>query len=869
MSSLKHINPPSLPQRFLQWFCKPELLEMIEGDLEEEFYNKAEHSSVKAKWFYTIEVLRFFRPFAIKKIFKNKSGTMGINANYLKVAVRGFKNDKTNMVLSLVGLVVALACAMVIYTIVDYQLSFDTFHTKADRIYRINYDETKNPRSDRVLPTVGPPLGPAIKEFFPEVEEAVRFRYTPNQIVTYGDNTFYEDKIFYADPSLLTAFSYPLAKGNPNRALEKKNNIILTSEVAKKYFGDDDPIGKNLEVGEELLVVSGVFEPLPSNTHFPFDFIRPFDAFEVPYGYPVTLDDWGWISFHTYVLLKEGTDYKALEAKIPDFAKTHFEEERLNNFDYKFQPLSEIYFSNVYDEVNVKGNYAYVYALSCVGILLLVLAAFNFTNISTAKSLTRALETGVRKALGSSRNALWWRYLLEPLILTLFSVAVSLLILPYLLEQAQANLGVEYILTTNLFIEIAIIFILLGIFIGLVSGIYPAFVMSSFNPSSVLKGSLKTGQKGSLLRTTLVTIQFAITSALLIGSFIISGQINFMLNKDLGFDKDELAVLQMPGEVLQRYFEPLKTKLMQNPNVSGVTMAGGRLDGDTGSGPITVEGIEESVPMAINAIGDDFFKIIGVKVLAGKEFTSTNAYDSAHGVIINESAAKVFEWTPEEAIGKQITVSGQREGRVMGVVENFHFTSLHDEIQPFVLIYPHTRLRNIYMRIEAGNLHDVIVSIEKDWKEVVPDVPFDLIMLNDHLQSLYKNDMQFAGMVKFFSWVTIIVAIVGLYGLITLICKYRMKEVGIRKVLGASVGSLIYTLSKSFTLFIIIANIITWPIVYYFADAWIDSFAYQISIEPIYFVMGLLITLMIAGITLSIQSGKAALVNPVKTLRQE
>ncbi|QSE96927.1 ABC transporter permease [Fulvivirga lutea] len=869
MSGLKHINPPSLPQRFLQWFCKPELLEMIEGDLEEEFYNKAEQSSIKAKWYYTIEVIRFFKPFAIKKIFKNKSGIMGMNANYLKVAIRGFKNDKTNMVLSLVGLIVALTCAMVIYTIVNYQLSYDGFHEKSDRIFRINYDETKNPRSDRILPTVGPPLGPAIKEFFPEVEASVRFRYTPNQIVTYRDNQFYEEKIFYVDPSVLTVFSYPLAKGNPENALDKKNSIILTAPMAKKYFGNDNPIGKILDVGEIPLEVTGVFEEIPSNTHFPFDFIRPFDAFEVPYGYPVTLDDWGWISFHTYVLLKEGADYKALEAKLPEFAKTHFEEERLNAFDYKLQPLNEIYFSGIHTEVHKVGNYSYVYVLSCVGILLLVLAAFNFTNISTAKSLTRALETGVRKAMGSSKNALWWRYLLEPLVLTLLSVVVGLLLLPFLLEQAQASLGVEYLLTNELYIEVALLFVPLALFIGFVSGIYPAFIMSSFNPSTVLKGSMKTGQKGSVLRTTLVTVQFAITSALLIGSFIISSQINFMLNKDLGFDKEELAVLQMPGEVLQRYFEPLKTKLMQNPNVSGVTMAGGRLDGDTGSGPIAMEGVDEPVPMAINAIGDDFFKIIGVKVLAGKEFSNTNEYDSAHGVIINESVAKVFNLTPEEAIGKQIRVSGQREGTVMGVVENFHFTSLHDQIQPLVLIYPHTRLRNIYMRVEAGNLHDVIVSIENDWKEVVPEVPFDLVMLNDHLQSLYKNDMQFAGMVKFFSWVTIIIAIVGLYGLITLICKYRMKEVGIRKVLGASVGSLIVTLSKSFTLFILIANIITWPIVYYFADNWIDSFAYKISLSPLYFVLGLVITLFIAGVTLVIQSGKAALVNPVKTLRQE
>ncbi|MTI40741.1 ABC transporter permease [Fulvivirga lutimaris] len=870
MEKFSQAGPPAFAKRLLQWYCKPELIEMIEGDIEEEFYNRVERQGLsKARLIYIMDVLRFFKPFAIKQFFKTNHLTMGLNFNYLKVAARSLKKDKQNLFVSITGLTVALACAIVIYTVIDFQINYDTFHINKDNVYRIIYDETNNPSSDRKIATVGPPVGPAIVEAFPEVVNSARLRYTPNQIVKYKNNQFYEEKIYYADPSLIEIFSFPLSKGNPNTALKEKNGIVLTEPMAIKYFGNENPLGKILEVGEETLEVTGVFAPIPKNNHFPFDFIRPFEAFEVPYGYPVTLDDWGWISFPTYIQLADGTDPNAFEPKLVDFAGTHFLADRIDNFRYGLQNLTQIYFGDVYSEHTKSGNYNYVYALGSVGLLILLLAGFNFTNITTAKSLTRATETGIRKTLGTSKKSLWWRYILEPAILVLGSLLVAFIISPYLLSWCAQVMSIDYIWNSELAIKLIYTFIPISFLIILLSGIYPAFIMSSFKPVDVLKGTVKLGNKGSWMRSVLVTIQFSITSILIIGSLIINGQVDYLLNKDLGYQKNQIALLQMPGETLQRYFEPLKERLLQIPEVKGASIGGGRMDGDTGSGPVSAEGIEEPVRMDINAVGDDFFKTIGVDMIAGREFSQTNAYDSANGIVINEQVAKAFGWTPEEALGKKIQASGQRNGAVIGVVSNFHFQSLHNEIKPLVLIYPHTRLRNIYLRVDAQNFHNLVVSVESAWKDIIPEVPFDFVFLDDHLQSLYTTDRQFSSLIKVFSVITIVIATIGLFGLISLVSQFRMKEIGIRKVLGASVNSIVFILSKNFILLILVANLITWPIIYYFSSSWMDTFAYQQGFDLSFYFIGLMLTLFVALLTLFIQTFKSATRNPINVIRMD
>lgn len=861
------IRPPAFPTRLLQWCCKDDLIEMIEGDLHESFQNRIKtHGLKNARWFYFVSVLQFIRPFAVRKA-RIPSTVLGMNTHYLKVSIRSLLRDRSNAVISMFSLAVAFFCGLMIYSIVDYELSYDSQHTHADRIYRITYEEIFNPERNRKMATVGPPLGPAIEEYFPEVEAAVRFRYTDRQIVTQGDHEFYEERIFFADPSLFEVFSFTLQAGDPKTALDQKDAIILTEPMATKYFGDTNPMGKMLDVDGELLLVTGVFAHIPKNVHLSFDFIRPFDAFEVPFGYPVTLDDWGWISFHTYILVNPDADREVLETKLPEFALTHFEEERAEKFRYRLQPLRDIYFGAFGSDVVASGNIRYVWMLGTIGIMLLVLSMFNFTNIATAKAISRGVETGVRKSLGSSTWGLRWRYVQEPIVLSIIAALLAMWLLKPGFAYAAAFLGLENLYSTELVLQLGPLLMMLAVFVGVVAGIYPSFIMASFKPLVALKN--RGSSSGNMLRKSLLAFQFAITSMLLIGSFLIQNQIGYMLEKDLGYEKDKIALLHAPGDVLERYFEPIRNVLLQNPRITNVSIAGNRMEGDSGSGPIQIDGNENPFAMTIDAVGEDFFQTIGVEVLEGREFSSTISYDSADGVILNVSAAEALGWTPSQAIGQHILVGGRRDGHVMGVVENFHFRSLHDHVQPLVIIYPHTRLTEVYVRFEAGSSYELIQEIEAGWNKVLPDIPFDFAFLNDHIQQLYQTDIQFASLVRTFSWITITIAILGLYGLVNLISSFRLKEVGVRKVLGASSRSVIATLSRSFVALVLFSTILSWPVAYLLTKEWLQTFAYQAPISIRFFVLGSLITLGIATITIVWRALGVARYNPSRILRHE
>jgi putative ABC transport system permease protein len=848
--------PPIWATRFLYWFCKDDLIEEIEGDILEEFNEKIDSKNkYKADWFYIISVISFFRPFAIRNFNWSTQNDRMMFYNYFKVAFRSLKKDKINTLISTFGLFLAIVSSMVIYVIIRYETGYDVFHQKADNIYRVIIEVSKKDTRSHSA-TVGPPLGPAFSAFYPEVKNAVRFRYSPTRIMATENHQkqFYEEKIFYVDPSVFQVFSYPLLEGDPHSALKEKNEIVLTYEMAEKYFEDKDPLGEILLLDNETpYVVSGVLAPIPTNTHFRFDFLIPFEAFEVPFGYPVTLDDFGWTSFHTYVLLQDGVDYRELEEKLPEFAKTHFNEDQLSRFTYHLQPLKNIYFDPIYHEDIASGNESNVVILGSIGILLILLATFNFTNISTARSLTRATETGLRKTLGSSKKSLVLRYLAEPILIVFSTLLLALLLTPYLVNEVNVLFGLLINWKYDLWIEVIPVFLSIAVLIGFLSGLYPAFIMSSFKPVSMIRGSHLRISGGINLRKILVTLQFIITSFLLIGSFIISSQIDFMKNQDLGFAKEEILLIRMPGEELNEQYQKIRSALFQNPRISSVSVGGGRLDVETGN----------------DAVREDYYRTIGTKIIAGREFLFAHPSDSVEGIIINREAARYFGWEPEEALGRHLSVGQIMSGKVIGVVENYHIASLHTRINPLVVYYPRTLLQDIFIRVTAGEIKPLISSIQKEWESLLPDIPFDFTFLDQHLNKLYERDIQFAWMVKIFSLITILIAILGLYGLISIAFEQRIKEISIRKVLGASFESLIMTLSKSFFVMILIANIIAWPLVYVVSENWLNEFAYHTTIKFTWFILILLFTCFVAVITLIFRAGKVIRLNPVVTLKYE
>ncbi len=795
---------------------------------------------------------------------------MGLFFNYVKVAWRSIEKNKQASFVGFLSLFLGFICSLMIVLVVNYETGYDSFHQNSDRLFRVVLEIEEDGGNIRHSANVGPPLGPEIRAQYPEVLNSVRFRYKSTTIVSTEDErtSFYEENIFYADPQVLQMFTFPLSKGNPKTALGHKNSIILSAEMAAKYFADSDPIGETLLLDGESFVVRGVLEPIPSNRHLKFDFLLPFDAFEVPFGYPVTLQTWGWTSFHTYVLLSKDVNIEAFQQKMPEFAQSHFDTERALRFTYRFQPIEEIYFGEFKHESVVAGDQSNVTILISVAILVLLLSAFNFANIQTARSLSRGKETSIRKTFGSGLNSLRIRFLAEPLMLSLGAMIFALMLLSPVASLLSDRFGFPNYWNPDFLISAIPLILGVGLFVGFLAGVYPAFIMSSIKLSSIIKSDFNKGKTGNLLRHGLMALQFCITAFLISGSFIVNSQIDFLQSKDLGFEKDQLVILRVPGDQLSSKFELLRSELLNHSRITNVSIGGGRLDGDQGNVPILAEGHE---PINLNIMGatDGYFQTIGAKMVAGRDFSADHPTDSARGIIINEAALSVFDWEAEEAIGKKLAVSNIMEGNVVGVVSNFHFESLRETVKPIVAYYPRTLVQDVYVRISAGESMPVVDHMDKVWYDNFRNQPFDMVFLDRYLNQLYQNDRQFADLIRGFSWVTIFIAIIGLYCLIALICEQRMKEIGIRKVLGAGVFQVIYFFSKHFLGLILLANFVTWPLVFLSASKWMENFAYQTEISALYFFLTLTISFVLASITLYIQVGRFASLNPVRVLRSE
>lgn len=509
--------------------------------------------------------------------------------NYMKIAFRNLWRDKGNMLINLLGLATALLCCIIIFVFVRQELTYDRFHKKSDQIYRLTIEEINRPGA-RHFASTSPPMGPALVESFPEVEKAVRFRFPDSNVMQYEDKQFYEYSVAYADSSFLSMFDFPLQKGDRETALDNVNSVVLTHQMAQKYFGDEDPMGKAIELdNSKVLTVTGVFEPITENSHLNFDCIVSFDSFEVPVGYPVTLQSWGWVSFYTYVQLDERANPQALEAKFDEFLVQNMGEEIGGNRILHLQPLKDVYLSPNLQNAGVNmltGNIGYIYGMIAIAVFLLLIACFNFMNLTTAQSMRRAREVGVRKSLGASRSSLFRQFVGESLLMSMLSVAIALLFAEPVSNFASSLLGLPLAIRPNDYYLIIPVFLGMGFFVGVLSGLYPAVVLSGFNPTKVLKGQLNLSSNRFDLRKSLVVAQFAIAILLIAGSFIIREQIKFIQTKDMGFDEEQVVVLHMDGSELTQRFDRIKEQLQQNPRVISVAKGDGMLDGDNGSVPI-------------------------------------------------------------------------------------------------------------------------------------------------------------------------------------------------------------------------------------------------------------------------------------------
>lgn len=799
--------------------------------------------------------------------------------NYLKQTWRSLVKNKTYSLLNIIGLSVGLTCFALIALWVNHELSYDKFNKNYDRIVRLTGIEKRETGiSESAVSSA--PMAKALKEDYAEIENTVRFDMH-EELVLHNGQQLLEPGILVTDPSIFDIFSYKLTKGDARSALNEPYSVILTHSTAKKYFGDADPMGKTLTIFMNdstgkgaLYTITGVMPDPPSNAHFTFNMLASFRTVEVANPDVLTVDGWGDASYYTYILLKKGVNQKAFSNKISQFYAKYigdrFEIWRPIYF-YKLQPLSDIHLhSNLQYELAPIGNARQVYIFSTIAIFILLLAGINYTNLATARSVSRAKEVGVKKVVGAGKRQLLLQYLFESVLTAMLAFGVSLflsvLLQPFFYKLTGKDLSL-------LSFPMLLVFLVgVTIFLGLLSGIYPAIILSAFRPIAILKGTFKSSGSGILLRKSLVVAQFVITLVLVTGIIIIYTQMSYIKHKDLGYDKDGLVFLRVHGnaDVINGY-SAFKNELLSNPLVTGATISNSLLGslGSGGSETVDLYGNPLQVNTSRLRVDADYLAVHGIKLIAGKNFGIYAATDSVRPVILNENAIKEFGWKDAgAAIGKPFKMGGQ-QGEVIGVVKDFHFSTLQHLISPLAIYPSGERFSRITLKVDVSKLPQATTWLAKTWKKNFPSALLDYSYSEDVLEEQYSAEEKFSTIFLYFSILSMVIACLGLYGLISYATSQKTKEIGIRKVLGASVNGIAAMLSGAFLKLVVIAGVIAVPATWYIMNKWLEDFAYRTYISWWMFTVAGLLVLVVALITVSFEAIKAALANPVKSLRTE
>ena len=785
--------------------------------------------------------------------------------NYLKIAFRNLQRHKAYSFLNITGLAIGMACSIFILLWVQNELSYDRFHKNADHLYRLTAGV------EDFKAAVSPAgMAAGLQSEMPEIAAAVRVSKPATVLLETSDRKFEEKNVLYVDSNFLQVFSFGLLKGNRNTALQHANDILITENIAKKYFGDQNPIGRILRKdNQENVVVTGVLANAPSNSHLQFDIVAPMSAIAAT-NYDIKNSTWGNFNFYTYIQLQKGlvatnTNLLKLSGQIKKIYKTHNPDMKV---EFHLQPLTSIHlYSDLQIDLPGKGNILYVNIFFIVAIFILAVACINFMNLATARSARRAKEVGLRKVVGASRVQVMLQFLGESLLIAFISLllAVSIvgLLLPAFNSLAQKTLSLDLLNGKMLF---TLALIALGT--GLLAGSYPALFLSGFTPVTVLKGKLKPGAGNILFRNGLVISQFVVSIMLLSGTAVVYRQLNFIKDKNLGFDKSNLIYLNMSGDIWSKQ-EALKTELQQTPYTNNYSIVSD-LPTNLTTGTIDVqwEGKDPKSQIVIPSIDIDehFMDVFQTKMLAGRSFSSSFAGDTAN-YVVNEKAMAMMGMNVDNAVGKSISFAG-RKGTIIGVVKDFNFKPLQYAIDPLVL-----RLNRyggiVVVRTKTGTTEATIHTLEKISHDLNPAYPLTYSFLDKDIDNLYKGEQQMGSIFNLFAILAVFISCLGLYGLSAFMAEQRTKEIGVRKVLGASVFNIVYLLSGSFTKLIAVAMVIAVPVSWLAIHRWLNGFAYRVDVGWIFFVVACVAALIIALLTVSYESIKAAIANPVKSLRSE
>jgi putative ABC transport system permease protein len=855
---VKRTFPPRSLEFFLRRLAPLHHIESLSGDFAEIFERiLRQKGKARALLWYFFHVLKLIPSFIENKIY----GSADMIRSYSKVAFRSFLRHKGFSLINISGLALGLACSILILIWVQNELSYDGFHAEADRIHRVilNYGD-----KDSFGPHGPGALGPALKREYPEIIDSVRFFFVNKNPLRYKDKVL-NGALCGTDPSMTQIFTFPFVMGDPKKALVNPRSIVLTETMAEKLFGQKNPLGETL--GFEWwgrwhdFTVTGIVEDVTPNSHIQFEYLLPF-SFVTLSG--MDIESWDAIAYHTYVLLNEDVDEQALAHKIVGIYKRHLPD---SPYTVHLEPLRHIH---LYNDAG-GGAITYVYLFGIIGLFILGIACVNFMNLSTARSANRALEVGMRKVMGSNRSQLITQFLSESVLMALVAFCFAVVVVKALLPT-MSNLTDTH-MDMTIFGPRILVFLGIALLTGLFSGSYPALFLSKVLPVKVLKGFHVTGGRNLQLRRYLVIAQFVISILLIFGSVIVYEQLTYIRNKDLGFDKEHIVNFELRGG-LRKNFRSIKQELVKNPNILAICTTNGSFFRRFATDKAVWEGKKEGerLVMAIHSVDYNYADVFDIQMVQGRYFSEEFSTDISEGIIVNETALKAMG-LEEEPIGTRffcpMPFNMSKEGKIIGVVKDFHFRSLHKKIEPLILAIAPGWHTDMYVKMRSQDLPATIAHVEKTFKAFAPDYVLEFSFLDESLDSLYKTEMRLGSLIKYGSVIAIFIACLGLFGLASFTAEQRTKEIGIRKVLGASVSNIIVLLTKEFTQWVLIANVIAWPLGYFVMRKWLEHFAYRIDIPMGAFIFSGLLVFGLSLLTVCHKAIKAALANPVSSLRYE
>ncbi len=856
-------KPPQFLEQLLRFVLPKYVGDTALGDFKEEYEHLAgTRGNGSANLWYFIQIIKSIPAFIVDSI---RWGSIMFR-NYMKVTLRTIRRHKGFSFINIFGLAVGMACVVIILLWIQYELSFDKHHEKAERIFRVASESYAYPPPVKVVVTP-PPMAQALVQEFPEIEAYTRLsRGGRNKLFSFGNTHLFES--YYAvDPGFFEIFTCGFVEGEAGTALSDPYSIVLSEDQARKFFGSRNPIGQVIQFDEKTdFTVTGIIKNIPSNSHLTRDIFIPFETWGELYEEP--LEHWQYLSFYTYILLKPNVDTQEMETKFPAFAEKH----GIPDLKLFLQPLLSIHLhSHFQGEISPNTHVSTLLLFGSIAILILIIACINYMNLTTARASARLKEVGTRKVVGAHKSQIARQFLGESLIMALFSLSLSLFLVHMFLPLFNSLAEQHLALNGNSILQILPGILLLVLFVGMLAGSYPAILLSSFKPVTVFRGGGRKGSQKRRLRNVLVVAQFSVSLILIIAAFLVKRQLDFIRDKEMGFERDQIVVVPVHDNKIRQNVGPVLEELKRNPRILHAASSM-HLPNDVGASTTMKwpgKSQDSQIWIKVSEVSYDFTELYGIKILLGRSFSREFPSDENGAFLINESAVKIMDDDFRLGIGLSHWGRPEPSGQIVGVMKDFHLNSIHEEIQPLYYFLNPKRGQHLSIKIQGGSIPETIGFIRETMAKFSPLYPFEYRFFDDLFNMAYIEEQKIGSMFGVFASIAVFIACMGVFGLSAFLAEQKRKEIGIRKVLGASVSKIVYLLSRDLMWLVFVANIIGWPVAYYAMNRWFQNFAYRTNIHLGTFLLSSVLILLVSFGSLSYQAIKAARANPADSLRYE